>query len=284
MKNEAMISLSVVIITRNEADNLAACIRTAALVSDDIVVVDSGSLDDTPELALKAGARVVRTAWESYAASRNRGARAARHDWVLSLDADERVTRELASSIRAIRRPDPGAVYGFRRVNFFAGKRIRFGDWGRDKVFRLYNRRQTGWNLVPVHETLVASRDSRRLLEGPLHHFTVRHPDDYRRKARLYALLSARGRIQLDKKPGFLVERTLAPLFNFTVCYFLRLGLLDGKEGWIIARDTAYYTWLKNHLHRALRRRGPGSFPGRGYSSRLWTSRASGSSASLHNS
>src|SRR5580692_7479828 len=147
--------LSVVIITKNEAANIACCIRSAQRVSKEIIVVDSGSEDDTISLARQFGAKVVSVPWTGFGNSRNAGAAAAGNDWILALDADERITDELCASLSSLDLRNPRMVYGFRRQAFVVDKKIRFGDWGRDKVFRLYHRQVTSWNLFPVHEVLM---------------------------------------------------------------------------------------------------------------------------------
>jgi len=247
-----MFPISVVIITKNEAHCIQDCIASARKVSNDIIVVDSGSADDTIALARQAGATIITTEWVNYSTSRNIGANAALHHWVLALDADERLSKSLVQSIRKLVPPSRLYVYGFKRENFFSGKKIRFGDWGNDVVYRLYNRKVTEWNLVPVHEKLLIHTDMQTLLlDGKLTHFTVKDMDEYKEKTVRYAMLSAYKYQQLQRKPN-LVKRGGAPIVNFFICYVCKLGFLDGKEGLLIALHTAYYTWLKYHYFHKL--------------------------------
>ncbi|BAV05568.1 Glycosyltransferase involved in cell wall bisynthesis [Filimonas lacunae] len=247
-----MLPLSVVIITKNESAHIQECIRSAQAITSDIVVVDSGSTDNTPALATAAGATVITTGWESYAAARNKGAAHAHNNWILAMDADERITSDIIAGLRQLSLQQPAyMVYGWKRVNFFGDKKIRFGNWGHDTVYRLYNRQNTRWPDVPVHETLAATRMVKRLLPGTLLHYTVSDTEECAAKAMRYALLSAQKYNSRHLKPSYL-KKTLSPLFNFIACYIFRLGFLDGREGFIIALYTSYYSWLKCFYHQLL--------------------------------
>ena len=140
-----MTALSVVIITHNEEDNIVDCIRSARLLTDDIIVVDAGSRDRTVEFSLKEGANTYNINWKGYGYSRNFGAAQARHNWILSLDADERISPGLARAIRRLDAQDPTSVYSFRRVNHLATSRFRFGNLGFEKVKRLYHKDSYSW-------------------------------------------------------------------------------------------------------------------------------------------
>ena len=142
-----MMSITTVIITKNEARNIEACIRSAQTLSDDVVVVDCGSNDGTTRLAEACGANVIVVEWQCYGHSRNTGAN---HDWILSLDADERVSPALAAALRRLEVEEP-CVYKIRRQNYFAHKHMRYGTPGFESVTRLYNRKFAAWDLFPVH-------------------------------------------------------------------------------------------------------------------------------------
>lgn len=246
-----MLTLSVVIITKNEAADITECITAAKAVSNDIIVIDSGSIDNTVNIAKNAGAKVICTKWENFSTSRNIGASYAINDWILSIDADERITTALATSIKKINDPTSSIIYGFKRENYFVSKKIRFGDWGHDVVYRLYNKTNTQWQVVPVHETLITGRSTKKMLPGKVLHYPVKDMGEYIEKTTRYAVLSARKYIALKRKPR-IVKKTGSPIFNFLACYFFRLGFLDGKEGFIIALYTGYYSWLKYYYHGIL--------------------------------
>ena len=238
-----MNAISTVIITKNEAQNIVACILSAQLVSADIIVVDCGSDDDTFLLATKAGARVMHVDWQCYGHSRNTGALAAANDWILSLDADERVSPQLARTLHTIELDDVSSIYKIRRVNFFGTKKLNFGTPGFETVPRLYHRGHAQWDLFPVHEKLNNEKPARHIKQCILH-FGITDLKEHILKKEHYALLSARKYIQQGKKATF-IKRFLAPAFNGLKSYIFQAGFLDGKNGWEIALTISYYTWLK---------------------------------------
>lgn len=243
-----MAPISIVIITKNEAKNIEACIRSAQTVSDDVVVVDCGSEDETTALASRNGARVIAINWQCYGHSRNTGASAARHDWILSLDADERVSPALAAYLTSASF-EKNTVYKIKRENYFAGKKLQFGTPGYESVVRLYHRSAAQWDLVPVHEKLQTTA-SRKIISQPILHFGISNLQEHQQKKDLYAWLSAQKYFQQQKKAS-LVKRYLAPPFDAAKSYVFQLGFLDGRKGWQVATAILHYTWLKyNYLHQ----------------------------------
>ena len=240
-----MARLSTVIITKNEAKKIEACIRSAQTVSDDVVVVDCGSEDNTVALAEKAGATVVHVQWQCYGHSRNTGAAAAKYDWILSLDADERVSPELSAHLQAFS-PDRKTVYAIRRKNFFAATPLRFGTPGFEKLTRFYHRHTAQWDLVPVHEKLQTSA-KRKIIQAPILHYGIDGLPEHLQKREWYAWLSAK-KYRQQQKRATVVKRFLAPVFNGLKSYLFQAVFLDGKKGWQVASAIAYYTWLKYHL------------------------------------
>ncbi|MEO6668583.1 MAG: glycosyltransferase family 2 protein [Ferruginibacter sp.] len=248
-----MSEISVVIITKNEAENIVACITSAKKLSNDIIVVDSGSEDDTVALAEKNGAKVRSIAWSGYGNARNKGAALAVNDWIISLDADERITDELAVDIAAI---DPGKtnhIYGFRRINFFRNQQIKHGSLGHERVFRFYNRRFTKWNNEPVHEKLIIKSGVQKILKQSILHYGIRDLVHYEQKKMNYAYLCAIKYLNHGKKsPAFF--RMVSPSFHFLQSFIFRLGFLDGQAGFITARINANYTWKKyDYLYQMMR-------------------------------
>lgn len=239
-----MSQISVVIITKNEAANIVACIESARKLSDDIIVVDSGSDDATVALAKEYGARVKSVVWSSYGNVRNTGAMLAKHDWIFALDADERITDEMTDTIAPIDTQKTGIIYGFKRINFFADQQLKHGSLGRERVYRLYNRLFTQWNNEPVHEKLITNRGTQKLLPSSLLHFGIRNIIHYQQKKMNYAYLCAVKYFQHGKKAaGF--YRLVSPAFHFLQSYVIRFGFLDGKAGYITAKINADYTWHK---------------------------------------
>lgn len=241
--------LSVIIITRNEEHNIVACIQSAKLISDDIIVVDANSSDGTINLAAGCGARVFSVNWEGYGASRNFGAAKAKNNWILALDADERISKKLALAIDSLKLDDTNCIYRFRRHNFLGKQKIRFGTLGFETVKRIYNRKYAQWDLTLVHEKLISPRPLKKLIEGHIDHFGLKSEADYRAKAALYAQMSAE-KYFLQNKKTRLLKRYLSPIFNSIKSYFFQFGFLDGRTGWISAKTIAYYSWMKySYLH-----------------------------------
>jgi glycosyltransferase involved in cell wall biosynthesis len=221
-----MSALSVVIITRNEEHNIVGCIQSAKQISDDIIVVDACSNDQTVALAIESGAKVFSVNWKGYGASRNFGALKAQNDWILALDADERISNTLHTSIRRLKFTDTNCIYRFRRKNFVGDKEMSFGTLGFETVKRIYNRKYAQWDLTLVHEKLVAPT------------------------AVLYAQMSAK-KYFLDGRKINLLKLLASPVFNSVKSYIFQLGFLDGRTGWISAKTIASYSWLKYfYLHR----------------------------------
>jgi len=248
-----MNKVSVVIIAKNEAENIGDCIMSAKLVSNDIIVADSGSEDATPRLTIKYGARLFETVWKGYGQTRNDAAAIAVNEWILALDADERISPELAAAINRLKLEDGQFLYGFKRKSFLVRKKIRFGEWGRDRVYRLYNQKQATWDSQLVHENIVGSGVTKKLIQGELLHYTMKDLQEYHAKTILYAKLSAQ-KYEAQGKKASLVKRFISPVFSFLQNYIFRLGFLDGKEGLIIAYTSAKYVFLKyKFLHLILK-------------------------------
>jgi glycosyltransferase involved in cell wall biosynthesis len=237
-----VIRISVVIITKNEERNIVNCIQSARLLSDDIIIVDSGSTDATVQLAKQEGAKLIVTDWEGYGASKNKGAALAQNDWIFALDADERITPQLAWSIKNLNFDNDNCIYQFKRDNYLGNKKIRFGTDGFDKVTRIYHR-QAQWDLTPVHEKLTG-RYIKKKIPGSLIHYSTKNWEDYKEKLIYYARLSADKYYEQGKR-ATLLKRYIAPVFNSLKSYVFQLGLLDGKTGFRLAILITYYTWLK---------------------------------------
>ena len=248
-----MNSLSVVIITYNEEHNIAECIKSAKLVSHDIVVVDCGSSDQTVAIATNEGARTFIIEWRGYGFSKNFGAAQAKFNWIFSIDADERISEELASAVRKMSFMENSCIYKFRRKNHIDRKEIRFGTLGFEMVERIYHRHCTRWNLDPVHEKLVGIPPIKKTIAGNLLHFGLKNFDDHQQKAIGYARLSAE-KYLAQGKTTYLLQRAGSAIFNSVKSYVFLLGFIDGKQGFFIAKSIAYYSWLKYFYLRQLLR------------------------------
>ena len=239
------IPLSVVIICCNEAHIIGRTIAAAQQVTDDVVVVDSGSTDGTQQLVTAAGARLLETGWDGYGPNKNKGVALAKNDWILSIDADEVIDEVLIKQLQTLTPANEAAVYNIRFRAFFGNKMIRFGEWAKDEHIRLYHRNSTNWDAAQVHESLqFPGNVTVTTLSGHIHHYTSRNLQELAAKTVNYAMLNALKYHRQGKKAGWLRCRLAGP-FSFFVNYLLRLGFLDGEAGYTIAKMNAWYTWMK---------------------------------------
>lgn len=246
---------SVVIIAKNEAHIIGRALASVAAITDDIVVVDSGSTDETINICRKAGVRIIETAWLGYGAVKNLGNAAAKHDWILSLDADEALDDTLKKELANVEPGPEHRVFKMKRKSFFCDKPIRYGVWGGDSCVRLFNKQAVKWDASEVHEDLLYPPGVTILvLKGNLLHYTVNSLEDYTNKTISYAKLSALKYFQKGKTAGF-HKIYLAPVFSFFRYYVLRLGFLDGFEGYLICRTYSWYTFMKYVFLREMNRR-----------------------------
>lgn len=222
--------LSVVLITHNAAAQLPDCLASVAF-ADEVVVVDSDSSDGTAEVAARYGARVLTKEWLGFGRQKQFAVEQAAHDWVLCLDADERVSPELAASmVRALQAPEAQA-YRMARCNRFLGRWLRHGEGYPDWSLRLFHRRHARWSDDDIHEkVLVSSGTALGTLQGDLLHESGEDLGRYLEKQNRYTALAAQDLYRRGRRTG-LVEIALSPLLRFVKFYLLRLGFLDGMPG-----------------------------------------------------
>ena len=220
--------LSAVIITRDAAAQIEACLQSVAF-ADEILIVDSGSTDATLEIARRHGARVIQQEWLGYGRQKEFAARQARHDWILSIDADERVSEELRHSIREALAAPRFDACRMARCNRFMGRWLRHGEGYPDWSLRLYHRGHARWSDDPVHEKL--ETDGRVItLPGDLLHESEQGIADYLAKQNRYTTLQAEALYRAGRRTNPF-KLVLSPLFRFIKFYFVRLGFLDGMPG-----------------------------------------------------
>jgi glycosyltransferase involved in cell wall biosynthesis len=246
--------LSVTVITKNEATDIGPALRSVAW-ADEIVVVDSESTDATVAIARGFTSRVVVRPWPGYVAQKNYAALLASHDWILSLDADERVTPALADEIRATLATDPPhAAFRIPRVTWHLGRWIRSTDWYPDHQTRLYDRRAAEWTGRHVHEAVVV-RGTRGELRHELQHYAYRDIADHLETMDRYTTYAARQMHEAGRRAGLLQVAGHPPL-AFLRNYIARGGIRDGAPGFIISAMNAYYVFLKFSKLWELERRG----------------------------
>lgn len=239
-----MTKLSAVLITLDEEQRLPAALDSVAFC-DEVLVVDAGSRDRTRELAEARGARVlVNAPWPGWVPQRRLAVAAARHDWVLAIDADERVTPALRDEIEALRRGGlSGAGYRLPRVAFYLGRFIRATDWYPDPQLRLFDRRQAGWEGGLVHESVTARGPVGRL-RGELEHHPYADVSAHLRRIDRYTSLWAEQAAR-DGRQARLADLALAPPWAFFRNYVLKGGFLLGRAGLTVSALNAYYTLVK---------------------------------------
>lgn len=243
--------LSLVVITRDAAADIADCLASFPLARE-ALVVDSGSRDDTVEIARARGARVIEHAWLGFGRQKQLAVAAAAHDWVLCLDADERVTPALAASIgRTFAGGAPEApAYALARRNRFLGRWLAHGEGYPDWNVRLFDRRRARWTDDAVHEHVVADGPVARLA-GDLLHASAESVESYVAKQNRYTTLQAEAMHARGERAGF-ARIALAPLARFLRFYVLKGGALDGAPGFAHIAIGAFASFLKYVKLRSL--------------------------------
>ncbi len=244
--------VSVCIITKDEEGNLPECLDSVKW-ADEIVVVDSRSRDRTREIAAAAGAKVLERDFPGHIEQKNFAVGQAAHDWVLCIDADERLSPELSASVRRALE-DPGDRAGFEcaRLTFHGGRPIRHGGWYPDRKLRLFDRRRARWGGRNPHDHVVADGPVGRL-EGDLLHHSYRSLSDHVRQIDFFTTIAAREKKARGERSS-LFRLALHPFGKFLRMYFLKAGFLDGTAGFVVAVTGAYYVFLKYAKLRELDR------------------------------
>jgi len=241
--------LSVVIIAQNEASNIRRCLESVRW-ADEIIVVDSGSTDDTPRICQEFGCEVIHRAWQGYADQKNFALEHATGDWVLSLDADEEVTPELADEIKEAVRNARADAYSMPRRNNFLGRWMRHGGWYPDRQVRLFRRGIGKFKPVPLHENIILPECARLgLLSAELRHYTYPRAADFIKKADVYASIEA----QTLVREGRTSRSPICPLvfaipLKFAEVYIWKGGWRDGLHGFVAAvlmSVRVFLRWVK---------------------------------------
>jgi glycosyltransferase involved in cell wall biosynthesis len=242
------VKLSAIIITRNEAANIAACLASVAFC-DECIVVDSGSGDATFTIAAAAGAKVLSHEWAGFGAQKNFALAQAQGEWVLSIDADERVPPALATEIVAALADPRADGYEIGRLSTFLGRPMRHSGWFPDYVLRLFRRDKARFTDDLVHERVICTGRIARLA-GTLDHHPVLRLEDAIYRLDSYSTAGARMLAASGRRVSFASGITHG-LWSFLRAYILRLGFLDGREGFLLAvanGEGTYYRYMKAWL------------------------------------
>jgi len=242
------LKISATIITFNEAGNIRAACESVAW-ADEVLVVDSESTDATREIAAECGARIITRPWPGFAAQKQFAAESATHDWIFSLDADERVSSELRDSIANLRNLDEAKLadgYLIARRAFYMERWIRGAGWYPNRQLRLYRKARGRWEGSYIHETVKLAPGSRaEILKGDILHYTVRDAEHHHRMiGERYAPLAARKMFEQGRRTSPLQIAAVGPA-AFIRAYILKGGFRDGLAGFAIAAFAAHHAFLK---------------------------------------
>jgi len=245
-----MPSISSITITKNNAATIAKCLESLEFC-DERIVVDSGSTDDTVQIARQKGAQVSHHDWIGFGPQKNVGLTLAKGDWIFWLDADEEVTPELAAAVKQAIQSDEAVGYRISRLSWFCGQPMRHSGWHPDWVLRLFRRTGGRWSAGLGHDHVIIEGTVKRL-PGLILHYPVATLEDAWAKANYYSSVGAREMIAAGRRITFMTG-ILRGSFAFFRTYILQLGFLDGARGFLLAVTNAegtYYRYMKAWLER----------------------------------
>ncbi len=240
--NKSENKISAVIITQNEELNIERCLKSLHWV-DEIVVVDSGSTDKTIEICKKYNCKIVHSEWLGFGRTKKLAVNSASNSWIFSIDSDEEVTPELRNQINEILSKPKYYAYRVKRKSFYLGKMINHCGWGSDYPLRLFNREHGNFNDKEVHESVDINWEGIKI-ESPLLHYTYPTIELHVSKTNRYTDLQA-AELYKQGKQFSIISAVLLGLNKFINMYFFKLGILDGKEGFILCSIASFGVYLK---------------------------------------
>lgn len=255
-----MPALSAVIITLNEEKNIARCIESVMDVADEVLVVDSFSTDRTEEICRSMGARFIPNKWEGYSQQKNFANSMARHDHILSIDADEALSEGLKASILELKENWTRDAYSMNRLTNYCGRWIRHGSWYPDRKLRLFDRTKGLW-AGTIHESFALKEGARTgFVAGDLLHYSYYNISDHFRQANHFTDITAQEAYLEGKKAGIFMV-LFSPCVKFIRDYVFLAGFMDGYYGFIVCRISAQATFMKYTKLRQLYRQVPSPTP-----------------------
>jgi glycosyltransferase involved in cell wall biosynthesis len=233
-----MPKISVVIITKNEAKNIERCLASCAKVSDDIVVIDAFSTDNTVSIAMQHSAKVTQLPWEGYGQNKNKGNVLTKYDWVLSIDADEELNENLIKELQNISLEN-NVVYSINRLTRLGSQWVKHSGWHPLYLPRLFQKSKVQWNNEAVHEALIIPKGFKtKRLGGLLLHYSFDSIKDFEMRLDNYSNLRAQKWIN-NQNPPSLFKRAFGPIGRFLTVFIFKGGFLDGGLGYYIAKQEA---------------------------------------------
>lgn len=241
-----MIKLSGVIITFNEERNIERCLQSLVNVVDEIVVVDSFSTDRTKEICKRFNVIFIEQEFLGYIEQKNFALTKATHDYVVSLDGDEALSEELQKSILAAKSNWKFDGYYCNRYNNFCGQWIKHSDWYPNKKLRVFDRRKAKWKGINPHDNVLLNDSKAKIgqLKGDILHWTYQSYSEFNKKTEYFSTIAAKAYFDKGKKSSFF-KIWFNPTWAFFKAYIIRLGFLDGINGYVICAQTANITFLK---------------------------------------
>ena len=244
MKNP--VKISAIVITYNEENNIGRCLESLADTVDEIIVVDSYSSDATSEICKAKGVEFIQHPFEGHIEQKNYALSCASGDYVLSLDADEALSETLVQSIQAAKENWHADGYWVNRLTNYCGKWIRHCGWYPDRKIRLWDRRKGHWGGVNTHDHVVMDKNSRmHHLSGDLFHFSYPTIRNHIAQINSFSEIAAGEALERGRRYNLVLDICLNPFLTFFKKYLLKLGILDGYEGFVISISTAYGKFLK---------------------------------------
>ena len=240
-----MVSLSVAIITLNEERNLERCLTSVRQVADEIVVVDSGSIDNTLEIAKRFGARIFKQEFLGYTAQKNFANSKCSFEHILSLDADEALSPKLIDEVIKVKESWKFDAYRFNRLTNYCGKWIRYGGWYPDSKVRLFKKSSGKWIGHRIHESFEVFSNRIKHIPGDLHHYSYYSIEEHRAQVEHFSDLASLALFENGKRTSR-IKMYLSPIIKFIKMYFLQLGFLDGYYGLIISWISASSRYKRN--------------------------------------
>lgn len=239
------IKISATVIAFNEEGKIEPCLQSLLGVADEIIVVDSCSTDKTEAICRKFPVKFIRHPFEGYIAQKNFAMKEASYDYILSLDADERLSDELKNSILQVKN-NWGNIDGYsvNRFNNYCGKWMRFSGWYEHKI-RLWDRRKALWQGTDPHDSIHIPRRRIRNLKGDLLHYAYLTIDEHIRQNFKFAEIAARAKYKNGDRPNFVINVIFSPMFRFVKSYIFQLGFLDGYYGFLFCAISASMTFFK---------------------------------------
>ena len=238
MKNK----LSVTIITKNEEKNIERCLKSVKW-ADEIIVVDSGSVDNTIKICEQYNCKIIKSEWLGFGLTKRKAVSYAKNDWILSIDADEQITPELKIKIEKILENPQFKSYDIKRISYYLGKQIEHCGWNHDFPLRLFNKDFGNFNDKIVHESVDISGKKDRICQ-PMLHFTYPTIESHFKKMDQYSTLGAQTLFGKNRT-STVFEAILRGFFKFIKMYFIQLGFLDGEKGFVLCQNSAIGVYLK---------------------------------------